>query len=62
MTIYAIIMINLNERPYWTCQGLVIANFALTRTQSVMIPLISVLRYTMASKARNSKIIQLLPA
>ena len=58
MTIYAIIMINLNERPYWTCQGLVIANFALTRTQSVMIPLISVLRYTMASKARNSKIIQ----
>ena len=58
MTICAVIMINLNERPYWTCQGLVIANFVLTRTQSVMIPLISILRYAMASKATNSKIIQ----
>ena len=58
MTICAVIMINLNERPHWTCQGLVIANFVLTRTQSVMIPLISLLRYEMASKAMRSKIIQ----
>ena len=58
MTICAVIMISLNERPYWTCQSLVLANFALIRTQSVMIPLISILRYAMASKATNSKIIQ----
>ena len=58
MTICAVIMICLNERPSWTCQGLVIANFVLLRTQSVMIPLISVLRYAMASKAMSSKMIQ----
>ena len=58
MTICAVIMICLNERPSWTCQGLVIANFVLLRTQSVMIPLISVLRHAMASKAMSSKMIQ----
>ena len=58
MTVCAVIMICLNERPYWTCQGLVMTNFVLNRTHSVMIPLISILRYAMASKATNSKIIQ----
>ena len=52
------IIICLNNRSYWACQGFDMATFVLTRSQSVMIPLISVLRYTMASKARNSKIIQ----
>ena len=58
MTICAVIMICLNERTYWTCQGLVMTNFVLNRTHSVMIPLISILRYAMASKATNSKIIR----
>ena len=52
------IIICLNDHSYWGCQGFDMATFVLTRSQSVMIPLISILRYTMASKATNSKIIK----
>ena len=53
MTISTAVMINLRGQTFWTCQSLVTAMYVLTRSHSVLTPLVSIVRYAMASKVES---------
>ena len=58
MTTLSAIIITTNDQSFWTSQCILATITVQFRTHSLMTPLISVLRYVMASKASNAKIIK----
>jgi lysylphosphatidylglycerol synthetase-like protein (DUF2156 family) len=53
MTISTAVMINLRGQTFWTCQSLVTSMMVLSRSHSVLTPLVSIVRYAMASKVES---------
>ena len=58
MTTLSAIIITTNDQSFWTSQCILATITVQFRTHSLMTPLISVLRYAMALKASNAKMIK----